>query len=68
MYGVGFYLGLGALNYGEVGRPILPDSQWYEMMFTMGVQCQFSCACVTSLLAVRRRVEGGCGYHYSFCT
>ena len=52
MHGEGFYLGLTTLNYAEVGRNSISDSQWSDMLFTMGVQCQFSCVCITSLLAV----------------
>ena len=52
MHGLGFFLGLTALNYAEVERESISLSQWSEMLFTMGVQCQFSCACVASLLAV----------------
>ncbi len=52
MHGEGFYLGLSALNYAEIGRPSISDSQYSDMLFTMGVQCQFSCVCITSLLAV----------------
>ena len=52
MHGLGFYLGLTALNYGEVERSGFTRDQWAELLFVMGVQCQFSCACVASLLAV----------------
>ena len=51
MRGSGFYLCLCALNYGEVNRHAFTNDQWAEMMFAMGVQCQYSCACIASLLA-----------------
>lgn len=52
MHGLGFYLGLTALNYGEVQRGSFSRDQWAELLFVMGVQCQYSCACIASLLAV----------------
>lgn len=52
MHGLGFYLGITALNYGAVERSAFTCDQWAELLFAMGVQCQFSCACVASLLAV----------------
>lgn len=52
MHGVGFLLGLSALNFAEVVPGQFSREQWAEMMFAMGVQCQFSCACVASLIAV----------------
>lgn len=52
MHGLGFYLGLTALNYGEVQHGSFSRDQWAELLFVMGVQCQYSCACIASLLAV----------------
>lgn len=57
MHGLGFYLGLTALNYGEVERNGFTRDQWAELLFAMGVQCQFSCACVASLLAVSKGTD-----------
>lgn len=52
MHGAGFLLGLKALNYGEVDKPMLSQQQWAEFLFTMGIQFQFSCACIAPTLAV----------------
>ena len=57
MHGLGFYLGLTALNYGEVERNGFTRDQWAELLFAMGVQCQFSCACIASLLAVSKGTD-----------
>ena len=58
MHGLGFYLGLTALNYGEVEQGGFTRDQWAELLFAMGVQCQFSCACIASLLAVSEWTDG----------
>ena len=52
MHGAGFLLGLAALNFGEVESSLLSRDQWAEMLFAMGVQFQFSCACIAPTLAV----------------
>ena len=42
--GMGFYLGLNALNFAEADRPFqrLSEQQMAEMYFTMGLQCHYS--------------------------
>ncbi len=42
--GMGFYLGLSALNFAEADRPVrlLTKQQLSEMYFTLGLQCHFS--------------------------
>ena len=60
MHGAGFLLGLKALNYGEVDRTMLSQQQWAELLFTMGIQFQFSCACVAPTLAVSYMVMHVC--------
>ena len=57
MHGIGFYLGLSALNFAEVEPGQFSKEKWAEMMFAMAVQCQFSCACVASLFAVSQMKE-----------
>ena len=57
MHGGGFLLGLAALNFGEVDRSLLSRDQWAEMLFAMGVQFQFSCACIAPTLAVSHRSD-----------
>ena len=57
MHGIGFYLGLSALNFAEVLPGQFSKEKRAEMMFAMAVQCQFSCACVASLFAVSQMKE-----------
>ena len=56
MHGLGFYLGLTALNHGEVERESFSREEWAELLFVMGVQCQYSCACIATLLAVMKHI------------
>ena len=44
LHGMGFYLGLNALNFAEADRPFhrLTQQELAEMFFTLGLQCHFS--------------------------
>ena len=44
LYGMGFYLGLNAVNFAEADRPFhrLTHQELAEMFFTLGLQCHFS--------------------------